>query len=197
MIILADFLPLSAASSAFTFTLEAVDRLLANLSEEKHEKFKNRKVIISIIVMIWTVSLAFSLTLFLNLGMLWNKFWKGFKYFLDVMMLCNTILIGFAFYKSRKKLKNFRLGFDNQVQSQNLLDRAKRDFRLTLIFFIMYIIYLVPAIGVSVGVKRMSYYNDKYTYLITYSLSLASTLNPVLTLTLKEDFKGTRVRSIQ
>ena len=43
MIILADFLPLSAASSAFTFTLEAVDRLLANLSEEKHEKFKKQE----------------------------------------------------------------------------------------------------------------------------------------------------------
>ena len=191
----ADFLPLSAASSAFTFTLEAADRLLASLSEHIYKQFKERKVILSIIITIWFASLAFSVALFL--GVLWYLFWEGFKYFLDVMMLFNTILIGAAFYKSRKKLKNFRISFDNQVESQNLLERAKRDFRLTLIFFIMYIIYLVPAIGVSVGVKQMSYDDDEYTYLIIYSLSLASTLNPVLTLTLKEDFKGTKVRSIQ
>ena len=191
----ANHLPLSTASSAFTFTLEAVDRLLASISEEMHEKFKEGKVILNILVIIWVISWGLSIAL--SLGVYWRIFWDWFTYFLDVMMLINTILIGVAFYKSRKKLKDFRLSFDNQVGSQSLLERAKRDFRLTFIFFIMYTIYLVPAIGVSVSVHQMSHYNDEYTHLITYSLSLASTFNPMLTLTLKEDFKGTKVRSIQ
>ena len=45
----ANHLPLSTASSAFTFTLEAVDRLLASISEEMHEKFKEGKVILNIL----------------------------------------------------------------------------------------------------------------------------------------------------
>ena len=207
ILVFLSLLPLSVLSSAFTFTLEAIDRLLASHSKEMYQKFTKKKVMIPVFIIIWSLSSVSSTIMFIGLFYMLPQdplmlqdtikvFWAGFKYFLDFMMFMNTILIGVAFYKSHKKLKSIRSSINEQEESQNLLEWVKRDFRLTLIFLVMYIIYLVPAIGLSIGVKNLFNQYHKYMYLVAYSLGIASILNPILTLTLKEDFKKLKVRSI-
>ena len=192
-------LPLSALSSASTFTLEAIDRLLASHSKEMHQKFMRKKVIIPIFIIIWILSIVsstISVAFYVGVPGSLEVFLEGLGYFLDLIMFTNTILIGVAFYKAHKKLKSIRSSIDEQEESHNLLEWVKRDFRLTLIFLVMYIIYLAPALGVSIGLKKLSSPDDKTWYIIAYSLGIASTLNPILTLSLKEDFKKLKVRSI-
>ena len=207
---LSHFLPLSAFSSALTFMLEAVDRLITNHSKNLYEKFNKKKVMIPTILILWTVSMSFSICLsiawetenFDKMSYLKTRrlVYKVFEYSLALIMFLNTFLIDVAIYKSHKKLKEFRSSIDPQAESQNMLESVKRDFRLTLIFLIMYLIYIVPAIGLYVGLyvnnQKMFLVGDTYSFLIIYSLSIASTLNPIITLTLKKDFRRTQVRSI-
>ena len=76
--------PLSTLSSAFTFTLEAIDRLLANHSKEIHQKFTKRKIITPTFIIIWTLSVVCSAALFLAFYIpSWNLFvgfWIGLKH---------------------------------------------------------------------------------------------------------------------
>ena len=187
-----EMLPLSTNSTVFTFTLEAIDRLIANHCKKMHEKFQRKRIMIPIITLIWLLSIIPTVIMFFEF---WMASWV-FKYAIDCMTIINTILIVLAFYKSRKKLIQHRLIINDHPENQNVIEMVKRDFRLTLIFFLMFIIFLLPAIGLSVGAKRMQQRGDKYFILMIYSIGVASTLNPVLTLTLKGHFKGTQVRSM-
>ena len=143
--------------------------------------------------MIWILSGAFSGLFFLLQIHIVIALWEGFKYFFEFMMVINTILISAAFHKARKKLKEHRLIITDDRHNQNLLETIKKDFRLTLIFFIMYMIFLVPTIVISIGVKKVRYFDDIYMYVMIFTLATASTLNPALTLALKEDFRKSPV----
>ena len=203
--------PVSYSSSLNTFTVIALERYLAICKPFFHRKHITKKKCIYTFVIFWILAPSMLIVMitvkafrkYVNVATLINLFF---------MILC-TILYVWTYSRARNSVRgNLKYQYtqststpenqnvkteenklpSNKISSTNIQTyrAAKSELRLTLIFAVMYIVFLITLVP---AVSVLFYDNDKMVqyeyYILHIPLAVSSFINAILTMTLKKDFK--------
>ena len=183
----------SFTSSMFSFALIATERYLAISRPLWHRK----KVTKSWILKRWGIVMIGSIvsTPFYVYTAIANNIPAIYVWITigTTSMVIVSVLFAYSYIRAFKYLKRKRkqqMRNSGQIDGQNHID--KKMLRLTLIFMLMYCVYLLVVIpwAIAVALWLLKGQNSIHTSVVNMLLfASTSTANPLLTLILREDFK--------
>ena len=198
-------------SRLYTFTLIVAERYLSLYKALWHRIYVTKSRILKMLVLVFVISTALTLFILLSIVI------ENYIYIFGVAMLVtwlillasNSILLLRCYIKAYRFIKRRRYkcqswSIRNQEYNQNGIYARNGDYRveqkmtrLTLIFLVMYTGFLMsvtPSI-VVVTLWFLQKQNPGIPHMTNALIfSISSLINPVLTLTLKDDFIVFRVR---
>ena len=171
---------LSFRTSIFTFLVNAIERWLAVCRPLWHRAHVNTRNIKFAITIVWIFSLASSSTrIFIyntKLGAI-----NSIVFILTIII--STILYVATYIKARKRVSTNHLSQRTICQDPiNKLNSAKQEKRLTLLFILMYIPFLLAFLPMCFVVMFFWKYYPYCRDLFHILLLLSSIVNPILTL---------------
>ena len=191
---------LSLLISMFVFTLIAVERYLSISKPFWHRTNVSKGRILKCLFVTFLVSLLFAaIQVFSSLTYKYEEMVSAVCGLLWIIAVFSIFLI--SFIKAYKFLQQKRARQANATRSQQNANQTgtrndhhidKKIFRLTLIFSAMYGVYLM-AIFPGVTVLLLELRDGQKTWIsimiMGFLFTATSVVNPILTLSLKEDFK--------
>ena len=186
--------PLSAGLSGFTIIITGVERFLAICFPFKHRQYATKKRFVKLLIVGWLVVIPFA-ALFLY-TQLQNShiLLKVCFCALILIQISFTVIYAITYHKARQSVKNKMLSGQastTHLAGQNL-SQAKKELRLTFLFILMFILFILPTPlfifgGLSLDKNDVQHEYEEYIYFIPAACCAA--LNPILTLKLRKDFK--------
>ena len=194
------FLYLSVVSSVLLFAVISIERFLSIFMPLWHRIHIQRHhlwyTVLSAWVIVTLMTTAIIATMFHeSTSEKWEKFEDLVKYnfalgvIVVFMMFMITIVFSLNFFQALKSLRS------QSIQTTSDQIRSKKQFRLTLIFLMMFIVFVLTFIpGVYAAQTKLCYSHShslfnvcNQTFICTFILT--SIYNPILTLCLKREFR--------
>ena len=174
---MADFTAsVSISSSVYVYFVAALERWLAITKPLWHHANVRKRHIWRAIMGAWFISVGSSIPALFESSYLIHV--KCMRALLIAVMIVITTLFFITWYKALKQVRK------NQKLKRNT-NNAKRELHLTMLFVAMYFLFLLAYLPLTVADPTLS-----PTLLIKIILfNLTAMINPIFTLTLKEDFK--------
>ena len=181
---------LTIASSVILFFIIALDRFIAIHNPLWHRANVNKKHIWAGIVGAWLVAIALTITSIAihQEGLdLESPFGKFLIVLLGILITLVTVLHVCTFIKAFKSFY-----WNPDVSTNQIWKHPKKQFRLVLMFIIMYCIFSVGFFPLMISFASKEGHSFELKSQIIFSLFIAiSVLNPLLTLCLKSQFRIT------
>ena len=173
-------LSISATSSLLTFSLVIAERYTAIAKPAIHEQRFTKPLIKRAMELLWVVSIMIGVII----GIL-EYFTEAFL----IIMVCGQLLVGFvvlvltgliclSFWKSWRTMQHYKTIKQDFLHARDT-KLAQREFRYILIYMIIFLVFLVTFL------PTLASATSSITFVV---YSLASLVDPIITLTLKEDF---------
>ena len=183
---------LSASSSIFLFMIIAMERFLSLYNPIWHQRNVYAKRIWKTITLAWliAVSLAAIVPAIVhsspNTEVANHRF---FIYRLFLLALLGILLLTITILHIWSFLLAYRAVHVKDGASEQVILRSKKQFRLLMLFIIMYIAFIIAFIALKVlAAMGFDYYTVKNQVLLCIFM-MTSLLNPIVTLCLKPSFR--------
>ena len=165
----------SIASSVNVYTIVAFERLLAIVKPLWHHANVRKRHIWGAIVIAWFLS--FNLSIPVLLVSSYIIYIKCMQAILIVVMAVITTLFCITWYKALKQIQM------NQKLGRNT-SNAKKELHLTKLFAAMYVLFLLTYFPIALADLKNPTIKIKVLL-----FNLTAMINPIFTLTLKQDFR--------
>ena len=191
-------------SSVFTFTLIALERYLSFSKPLWHRQHVTKGWILKKLIIVSVVAvLATFFEIYICLAHNMPLLCFGLVLLISWIAMV-TVLFSLSFAKAWRHLRRRDIRYEKDRESQNDIDQTniqkdakqifaeRKIFRLTMIFFAMYGVFLLGLVPLVVVVGLWYAEGQKYgipDMVNCFLLAVTSIINPLLTLCLKEDFK--------
>ena len=184
-------LTLTFMSSLLMFTLISVERFTAIKFPYWHRSNITKKHLTIGVVCVWVISIAVSGAYYSLYYLPNGRYIARYYYTVKVIIsLFLMILVSALFIVSY--LKSF-LSIMHPSREQNLSQKRGKEVKITLLFLVMYLVFLSTFLPVVVGYigrasSRPIHISNVGRYVITFFLGLTSVLNPMLVLSTRKEF---------
>ena len=188
-------------SSLITFTFISFERYMALYKPFWHRQNITKRWIIKRLIIVFC-SVFFIITPIQTVTYVGTPFIYAWMWIWMIWIIIVSVLFGLTFIKTYKCLNDQREGLSRKCKESNEDTKDETNdqdyhvhikiLRLTLILFIMFAVFLMTILPVLVVVALVTL--NRRPYRIQSAISnlmffLASVINPILTLSLKEDFR--------
>ena len=115
-------------------------------------------------------------------------YFRTLQGFLVLIISIITVVFSITFYKARKAVRK------RCKRSQKDLSRARKEFHVTKVFLLMYCLFLVTFFPLALANPNAKNPLRRIKFLF---FALTAVINPMITMTLKKDFKLNAEKSIR
>ena len=182
---------LSASSSVFLFTLIAVERFLSIYKPIWHLTNVTPSQIWRVMVLIWILSILLSsiVPIVLLIPDEADSDQRYLIYRFAVSVLLGALFIFITTLHLWSFVVAYRALNEKDEASEQFFHQSKKQFRLLLLFIVMYIAFVIAFITLKVSaLADVMYYSAQNQLLFCFYI-LSSLLNPTITLCLKPSFR--------
>ena len=168
----------SISSSVMIYAVMAFERWMAFAKPMWHRTKLRKRHIWRAIMILWLVSISSSILVVFVDDTLYIIYFRTMKAVMVLIMAIVTILFSVTFYKARKAIRG-------QLEVRRDLNHAKKEFHLTKVFILMYLLFLLTFIPLAVTKPNEKNPLRRIKFIF---FTLTAMMNPILTMTIKRDF---------
>ena len=167
---------ISAYSSLFSFAMVALERWLAIWRPIWHRQHVTRSNILHCVIVVWVTTIAVTVDYAITASL--KKSTKRFRMYAMLVFVLFILIISVLFLMSYIRARV-------TVMAQNQ-ESIRKDLKLAVVFSLMYFIFLCVTATITINITFPS---TKTTYVQLFAFVVSSTLNPIITILLRQDFK--------
>ena len=170
----------SISSSVMIYLVIASERWIAIVKPLWYHARLRKRHLWRAVMTTWLISFTASvLVLFVNETFTYAFYFRAMQGTMVLLIMIITLLFALTFYKALKEIRRRR-------KLKKNFNKTRKEFRLTKVFLMMYSLFLVTFIPLAVLNPNEKNPRRRIKFLF---FTLTAMINPLLTLTLKRDFR--------